>query len=83
MGPGSVGEKMGAYAGDDKESCGKVTDQADTGSQLEELNAGNEEHIPKRPTVQGWGAATVEVDGVVVVVGHNDEGGTKIGRAHV
>ena len=53
MGPGSVGEKMGAYAEDDKESCGKATDQADTDGQTKEVNAADVEHVPKRPTVQG------------------------------
>lgn len=39
MGPGRVGEEMGAYAGDDKESCGKVADQADTSGQMGVANA--------------------------------------------
>lgn len=50
---GVSGRRWGAYAGDDKESCGKVTDQADTSSQMEEVNVGNNEHIPKRPAVRG------------------------------
>ncbi len=64
MEPGSVGEKMRAYAGDDKESCGKVTDQAVRWRWSTPERASTYLGVCSPRKVQ----SAVDVDGVVVVV---------------